>query len=123
MEVIGSNPSESVEGTRIKEDDEYDGVRIKLQAERSMVSTVSRRFVSITVLLLWLTPGCPAYAEEPLPQREFKAYVLHENPNSADISPDDSFVVTELSRREPTNDPSTGKCSDLVQLWVTVLKM
>ena len=82
-----------------------------------MVSTVSRRFVSITVLLLGLTSGYPAYAEEPLPQREFKGYVLHENPNSADISPDDSFVVTELSRREPTNDPTTGKVSDLVQLW------
>jgi hypothetical protein len=79
---------------------------------------VSRRFVSITVLLLWLASGCPAYAERPLPQRELKAYVLHENPNSADISPDDSFVVTELSRREPTNNPSTtGKVSDLVQLW------
>jgi len=81
------------------------------------VSIVSRRFVSITVLLLWLTSGCPAYAEGPLPQHELKTYVLHENPNSADISPDDSFVVTELSRREPTNDPSTGKVSDLVQLW------
>ena len=81
------------------------------------MSIVSRRFVSITVLLLWLTSGCPARAEGPLPQRELKAYVLHENPNSADISPDDSFVVTELSRREPTNDPSTTKVSDLVQLW------
>jgi WD40 repeat protein len=81
------------------------------------VSPVSRRFVPITVLLLWLMSGCPAYAEAPLPQHEFKAYVLHENPNSGDISPDDSFVVTELSRREPTNDPSTGKVSDLVQLW------
>jgi hypothetical protein len=81
------------------------------------VPILSRRFVSITVLLLWLTSGCPAYAEEPLPQREFKAYALHENPNSADISPDDFFVVIELSRREPTNDPSTGKVSDLVQLW------
>jgi WD40 repeat protein len=81
------------------------------------VSIVSRRFVSITVLLLWLASGCPAYAERPVPQRELKAYVLHESPNSADISPDDSFVVTELSRREPTNNPSTGKVSDLVQLW------
>jgi WD40 repeat protein len=81
------------------------------------VSILSKRFVSITVLLLWLAWGCPAYAERPLPQRELKAYVLHENPNSADISPDDSLVVTELSRREPTNEPSTGKVSDLVQLW------
>jgi WD40 repeat protein len=78
---------------------------------------VSRRFVSIAALLLWLASGCPAYAERPLPQLELKAYALHENPNSADISPDDSFVVTELSRREPTNDPSTDKVSDLVQLW------
>jgi WD40 repeat protein len=78
---------------------------------------VSRRFVSITVLLLWLTSGCSAYAEGTLPQRELKAYVLHENPNSADISPDESFVVTELSRREPADDPSTGKVSDVVQLW------
>lgn len=81
------------------------------------MSTVSRQFVSISVILLWLAWGCPAYAERPLPQRELKAYVLHENPNSADISPDDSFVVTELSRREATNDQSTGKVSDLVQLW------
>ena len=64
-----------------------------------------------------MTSGCAASAEGPLAQRELKAYVLHENPNSADISPDDSFVVTELSRREPTNDPSTVKVSDLVQLW------
>ncbi len=78
---------------------------------------VSRRFVSITVLLLWLTSGCPASAGGPLPQCELKAYVLHEDPNSADISPDESFVVTELSRRETTNDPSTVKVSDLVQLW------
>jgi WD40 repeat protein len=82
-----------------------------------ILSIVSRRFASITVLLLWLTSCCLAYAERPLPQRELKAYVLHENPNSADISPDDSFVVTELSRRESTNDPSTSKVSDLVQLW------
>lgn len=81
------------------------------------MSIVGKRFVSITVSLLWLTSGCPAYAEDPLPQRELKAYVLHENPNSADISPDDSFVVTELSRLEPANDPSTVKVSDLVQLW------
>jgi len=78
---------------------------------------VSRRFVSIVVLFLSLTSGFPASAEGPLPQRELKAYVLHEDPNSADISPDDSFVVTELSRRETTNDPSTVKVSDLVQLW------
>lgn len=78
---------------------------------------MSRRFVSVTAWLLWLTWGCPAYAERPLPQRELKSYVLHGNPNSADISPDDSFVVTELGRREATNDPSTGKVSDLVQLW------
>lgn len=71
----------------------------------------------MTVLLLRLAAGCPAYAERPLPQRDLKAYVLHENPNSADISPDDSFVVTELSRPEPTNDPSTVKVSDLVQVW------
>jgi WD40 repeat protein len=61
--------------------------------------------------------ACPTYAEGPLPQRELKAYVLHENPNSADISPDESFVIAELSRREPTNDPSAEKVSDLVQLW------
>jgi WD40 repeat protein len=78
---------------------------------------VNRRFISIAVLVLSLASGCPAYAEGPLPQRELKAYILHENPNSADVSPDDSFVVTELRRREPTNDPSTGKVSDLVQLW------
>lgn len=77
---------------------------------------VSRLFVSITVLL-WLTSGCAAGADGRLPQRELKAYVLHEDPNSADISPDDSFVVTELSRRETTNDPSTVKVSDLVQIW------
>jgi WD40 repeat protein len=78
---------------------------------------VSRPFISISVFLLWLTSGWPAGAEGPLPQRELKAYILHEDPNSADISPDDSFVVTELSRRETTNDPSTVKVSDLVQLW------
>lgn len=83
----------------------------------SIVSIVNRRFVFVTVLLVWLALGCSAYAERPLPQRQLKAYGLHENPNSADISPDDSYVVTELSRREPTNDPSTGKVSDLVQLW------
>jgi WD40 repeat protein len=81
------------------------------------VSIVSRRLATITVLLLWLTSGCPAEAEHPLPQRELKAYVLHGNPNSADISPDDSLVVIQLSRREPTDDPSTTKVSDLLQLW------
>jgi WD40 repeat protein len=80
------------------------------------VPLVSRQFVLITVLLPWLL-GYPAYAERPLPQRELKAYLLHENSNSGDISPDESFVVTELSRRETTSDPSTSKVSDLVQLW------
>jgi len=88
-----------------------------IQRARLTVSIVSRRFASITALSLWLTSGCLAYAERPLPQRELKAYILHENPNSADISLDDSFVVTVLSRREPTNDPSTSRVSDLVQLW------
>jgi len=68
-------------------------------------------------LLLGLASGYLAYAERPLPQHELKAYALHEDPNSADISPDDSLVVTELSRREPTNDPSTTRVSDVVQLW------
>jgi WD40 repeat protein len=79
--------------------------------------SVIRRFVFITLLLLRLTSGSPAFSEGPPPQRELRAYVLRENPNSADISPYDSFVVTELSHRETTNDPSTVKVSDLVQLW------
>lgn len=81
------------------------------------MSIVASRFASITLLLLWLTSGCCAYAERPIPPGELRAYVLHENPNSADISPDDSFVVTELSRREPTKDQSGSKVSDLVQIW------
>jgi len=81
-----------------------------------MLPIVSSRFASITLLLLWLTSGF-ASAERPFPQRELRAYGLHGDPNSADVSPDDSFVVTELSRRETTNDPATVKFSDLVQLW------
>jgi WD40 repeat protein len=78
---------------------------------------VSRRFASIAVSLLWLTSGVVAHAERPLPQSELRAYALHENPSSADISPDGPFVVTEFSRAEPTDGRSPTRVSDLVQLW------
>lgn len=76
---------------------------------------MSRQFITISVVLLWLTSG--AYGERSLLQRELKTYALHEYPNSADISPDEAFVVTELSRSKAANNPSTKQISDLVQLW------
>lgn len=81
------------------------------------VPILKSNLASITVLLMCMTVGCPAYAERPLPQRQLKTYVLHENPTSADISPDESFVVTEIRRWGHTEDPAISKVSDLVQVW------
>ena len=106
----------SLRASGLTDDLEFIFCLLPTRASGSIVSTVSR-CVSIAVLLLSLTSGFPAYADHPLPQSELKTYVLHENPNSADISPDEFFVVTEISRRETTTDPSTAKISDLVQLW------
>jgi len=65
-----------------------------------------------TVLMLAFT----GFTEE-LPQREFKAYALDRDTHSADISPDEKLVVTQITRVDPSNDPSGTKVVELAQLW------
>lgn len=50
-------------------------------------------------------------------QMQLVAYALHGNPNSADISPDEESVVTEVTRREETSDASTKRFLEVAQIW------
>jgi WD40 repeat protein len=79
---------------------------------------VRLRGVVIRAVLLASIAHCSGLAAEDAPaQRELRTYPLHGNVISADISPDERFVATLLSRSEPTNDPSNIKTTDSMQLW------
>jgi hypothetical protein len=58
-----------------------------------------------------------ATAESGPPQRQLKVYPLIGNPSSADISPDETVVVTQVTRLDTTTDPSKIKTVELAQLW------
>jgi len=51
------------------------------------------------------------------PQTQLVTYALHSNPNSADISPEEQFVVTESTRREETLDPGKKRFLEVAQIW------
>jgi hypothetical protein len=72
--------------------------------------------IGIALLLSLATPSARA-AESGPPQRQLKAYPLHGNPNSAEISPDETRVATEITRLGSSNDPSNNKAVELAQLW------
>jgi WD40 repeat protein len=55
--------------------------------------------------------------DEGPPQIQLVAYALHSNPNSADISPDEQSVVTEITRREETPDPGTKRFLEVAEIW------
>jgi|SRR5580658_126642 hypothetical protein len=79
---------------------------------------VRLRGVVIRAVLLASIAHCSGLAAEDAPaQRELRTYPVHGNVISADISPDERFVATLLSRSEPTNDPSNIKATDSIQLW------
>ena len=69
------------------------------------------------VQLLLATMPVSAIAESGPPQRQLKVYALNGNPKSADISPDETVVVTQVTRLDAAADPSKVKAVELAQLW------
>ena len=74
------------------------------------------RIITVTGLLTALGL-CPIGAASAPAQRELKTYALHDAPSSAEVSPDERFVVTLVAQTEPADDPSKVKTKDAVQLW------
>jgi len=57
------------------------------------------------------------HADTAPPQRELKTFPLHNSPHSADISPDEKWVVTECTFQSETGDAETKGFAEGVQLW------
>jgi WD40 repeat protein len=49
--------------------------------------------------------------------RQLKTYPVHNNPDSADISPDDRLVVTAVRFPANSSDPGDNRFVEAVQLW------
>lgn len=60
-------------------------------------------------------PQCAA--DDAPPQKQLRAYPLHNNANSADFSPDEQLVVTESTRSEETPGAATKQFVEIAQLW------
>jgi len=56
-------------------------------------------------------------AEFPSTQRQLKAYALPADTKSADISPDERFVVTDVYVKKEGVEAGENPYSDLIQLW------
>jgi hypothetical protein len=73
--------------------------------------------LSTAALLIFVLVRAASAVESGPPQHPLKAYSLGSNTRSADISPDEALVATQITRLDPTNDPSKVKFVELVQLW------
>jgi WD40 repeat protein len=69
-------------------------------------------FVVFSLVEVDLTSG-----DSPPPQQQLKAYALRGSPNSADISPDEQFVVTESTVKNNGVDPGTNTFAEVVRAW------
>ncbi len=74
-------------------------------------------FNSAIIFLIFLVVSVASVAESGPPQRQLKTYALNGNVRSADISPDETLVATQITRLDSTKDPSKNKALELVQLW------
>jgi WD40 repeat protein len=73
-------------------------------------------FSAGAVCFLFVSPWL-VFAEDAPPQMQLRTYSLHNNPDSADISPDEQFVVTAIRLRTETADSRNEKFVEAVQLW------
>jgi WD40 repeat protein len=73
----------------------------------------------IAAAILLVSIACaPALATDAPPSpRQLKTWRLHNDPLSADLSPDETQVVIEATIRENTPDPAIVSFTDVVQLW------
>jgi hypothetical protein len=74
------------------------------------------RFSSELFLVFWLGASCTKSADMGPQQKELKTYALPKETKSADISPDEQFVVIEFFRRHDETDAGTNPYMDVVQL-------
>ena len=51
------------------------------------------------------------------PQKQLRTYTLHNNPNSADISPDEQLVAIECTKTTVAADSDTKRIVEAVQIW------
>jgi WD40 repeat protein len=78
----------------------------------------SSRFPVWLLLLTLIVPGqCVAARDTAPPQIKLRTYALHNNPNSADISPDGQLVVTESTVEKETDDSGTRQIAEITQIW------
>ena len=74
-------------------------------------------FVSFAAILMLLVRSVAAVGQSGPPQQQLNVYVLSGNPYSADISPDEEFAVTQITRFDSTSDSSSPRAVELAQLW------
>jgi WD40 repeat protein len=67
--------------------------------------------------VLLFGPGEAIRSEPALPQTQLKAYPLPVGTKSADISPDEQYVVTDAYEKNYEAREGTNPYSDLIQLW------
>lgn len=72
-------------------------------------------FLLIIPLVSTLLVECARCGDAP-PPAQLKTYPLHNNPHSADISPGEKFVVTEITTNELI-ESGTRRITEIVQLW------
>jgi hypothetical protein len=58
-----------------------------------------------------------AFADDAPPLRQLKTYPLHNSPDSADLSPDEHFVVTATRLPTGSTDSGNKQFVEVVQLW------
>ncbi len=79
--------------------------------------SLSTNFVSAVLIAFSLAAVDSVLVDSPLPQKQLKTYPLRNSPNSADMSPDEQWVVTECTIQKNTGDSGTKTFLEVVQLW------
>lgn len=70
-----------------------------------------------SAILICASVGLLVFADDAPPPRQLKTYPLHNNPDSADISPDEQFVVTAVRLPTGSSDSRNKQVVEAVQLW------
>ncbi len=78
---------------------------------------VSTSIISAILIAISFATVDSVLGDSPALQKQLKTYPLRNNPNSADISPDEQFVVTESTLTTDAPNPRTRTFAEVVQLW------
>jgi hypothetical protein len=87
-----------------------------MRSEQDISMKLSTRLATTLFAASSLAAIRPALGDAP-PQLQLKSDPLRGSLNSADISSDEQFVVTESTKRSDTTDPGTKTFAEVVQIW------